>query len=107
MTGASPTDHDYPPSLEMRAWASVMAIYLLDLDSGSVDQLTDLEGTSALPRWSADGERILFHSTESLGTVTLGSEGFQDALEIYMIDRDGSDLVRLTRNDVGDGHPDW
>jgi Tol biopolymer transport system component len=45
------------------------------------------------PAWSPDGQRIAFQRP---------ANG-----EIYVVDADGTDLVRLTRNAVGDGEPAW
>ncbi len=62
-------------------------IYILDLASGLLTQLTDSRATSGYnmaPNPSPDGRYILFHS-------------FQDNdLELYLMNADGSEQVRLT-----------
>jgi Tol biopolymer transport system component len=65
-------------------------LFLLTIATGAVRQL----GPSGLvlfsqPSWSPDGERILFSGTGS------GVD------EVYMIDRDGSGLTRLTHGGSG------
>lgn len=66
-------------------------LWLIDLDDGSKVYLADGDG----PSWSADGKSIAF-------------ECFLDGgLEICTIGADGSDLSRLTDNDVGDFQPRW
>ncbi|MBI3786247.1 MAG: PD40 domain-containing protein [Deltaproteobacteria bacterium] len=51
--------------------------------------------------WSPDGARIVFESTRprQLGADT--------RFEIWVMNSDGSNLVRLTNNDFPDRHPDW
>ncbi|MEJ2540929.1 MAG: hypothetical protein P8188_13320 [Gemmatimonadota bacterium] len=104
---SSTPDHDYPSLESMADWTPRMSIYILDLTTHSVTQLTDLAGTSTRPRWSNDGRRILFHSTESTGTVLNRRLVSGQAFELYSINVDGSDLKRLTRNEIYDAHPVW
>jgi TolB protein len=58
-------------------------------------QLTKGGGQSWLPRWSPDGTRIAFSSTND------GNE------EIYVMNRDGSNMRRLTNHPSSDGAPTW
>jgi WD40 repeat protein len=51
--------------------------------------------------WSPDGSRIAFQSTRPR------QAGSQDRVEIWVMNADGSNLVRLTNNDLPDRHPDW
>jgi Tol biopolymer transport system component len=51
--------------------------------------------------WSPDGTRIAFESTLPRG------RGSEDRFEIWVMNADGSNLVRLTTNDVPDRHPAW
>jgi TolB protein len=102
---SSTPDHDYPSLEGMASWTPRMSIYVLDVATRAITQLTDLAGTSARPRWSPDGHQILFHSTESIGTVPFSQLG--TAYELYVIEADGSDIRRLTRNDMYDAHPAW
>ena len=58
---------------------------------------TDVAGNTRLARfsWTADGSRIAF-------------ESFRDGNpEIYTVDPDGENLVRVTTNIISDEHPDW
>ncbi len=47
------------------------------------------------PRWSSDGQKIVFQSWE------------HDPPEIYSMDVDGGNFQRLTNNAVYDDYPDW
>jgi Tol biopolymer transport system component len=51
--------------------------------------------------WSPDGSRIAFESTRPR------QAGSEDRVEIWVMDAGGSNLVRLTDNDLPDRHPDW
>ena len=51
------------------------------------------------PDWSPDGTKIVFARDECTGDFNKS--------EIYMIDFDGTNLVRLTKNAYGDYHPVW
>jgi Tol biopolymer transport system component len=51
--------------------------------------------------WSPDGSRIAFESTRPL------QAGDDDRYEIWVMNADGSNLVRLTNNSVADHHPAW
>jgi Tol biopolymer transport system component len=58
---------------------------------------TDTAGRSRETRysWTVDGSRIVF-------------ESFRDGNpEIYSVDPDGENLLRLTTNTISDEHPDW
>ena len=50
--------------------------------------------------WSPDGRRIALESTLPRGSG-------HDRVEIWVMDADGTNMVRLTTNDVEDHHPDW
>ena len=59
---------------------------------------------STRPRWSPDGKKIVFHSTMDLQASESQEQG--NEFEIYVMDADGSNVKRLTFNNVFDGHPD-
>jgi TolB protein len=60
-------------------------LYLLEIRSGTVTRLTNGLVVQGQPSWSSDGSRILFSARTS---------GLED---VYVINRDGSGLTRLTR----------
>ncbi len=55
--------------------------------------------------WSPDGTRIAFHSTRD--TVPVGSPVGSSAFELYVMNADGSNQVRLTDNLAQDTFPAW
>ena len=76
-------------------------IYSIELDTGRVRRLTDHPAADARPAFSPDGQHIVFHSTRD-------DSGPSD---LYVMDRDGSNLRRLTKLGAEGGsnasHPDW
>ena len=69
-------------------------IYLSNADGSNVQLLTT-GLNNAHPLWSPDSKRIAFQSNR---------EGNS---EIYVIDADGTNLKRLTNNNVDDEYPTW
>ncbi|HEX9897500.1 MAG TPA: trypsin-like peptidase domain-containing protein [Dehalococcoidales bacterium] len=53
------------------------------------------EGRGYEPNWSPDGTKIVFQSWEN------------DTAEIYVMDVDGGNLIRLTNNSAYDDFPSW
>lgn len=80
-------------------------IFVMDANGSNVQQLTAFGKVSTRPRWSPDGEKIVFHSTMDLQASESQERG--NEFEIYVMDADGSNVKRLTFNNVQDGHPDW
>jgi TolB protein len=74
---------------ESERHAGTSCLYIIDADGNNERRLTWTKGSDTQPSWSPDGERILFSGTGS------GVD------EVYMIDRDGSGLTRLTHGGSG------
>lgn len=76
-------------------------LFLLDATDSNPEtqltRLTDTEGIDRYARWSPDGSQIVFASERD----TPG------ALELYLMNADGSNVRRLTTNDAEDGEPTW
>lgn len=73
----------------------------MELDTGLVRRLTDHPAADARPAFSPDGQHIVFHSNR-------GDNGQHD---LYVMDKNGSNLRRLTKLGAEGGrnatHPDW
>lgn len=80
-------------------------IFVMDANGSNVQQLTAFGKVSTRPRWSPNGKKIVFHSTMDLQASETQEQG--NEFEIYVMDADGSNVKRLTFNNVFDGHPDW
>ncbi|MDE0502868.1 MAG: hypothetical protein OXI86_02220, partial [Candidatus Poribacteria bacterium] len=70
-------------------------IYVMDTDGGNLTQLTNL-GWNYHPTWSPDGKRIAYVTSRRHGGP-----------EIYAMDRDGTNEVRLTGDLLVKYRPSW
>ena len=68
-------------------------------------RLTRTRAIETNPVWSPDGKQIAF--TSDRHAVNGSGEQNNSALELYVMDADGTDIRRLTHNHVADTHPDW
>jgi Tol biopolymer transport system component len=77
-------------------------IYVVDVDSGEVNQLTDGPADEYEPDWSPDGMKITFTS-EAPG----GNPVEQPNTDIGMVDADGTNPTVLTEHPHRDHSPQW
>lgn len=98
---------DYDPTYELVA---------RDLATGTYERLTDAPGYDAEGAYSPDGQRIVFASNRAAHAPDAGLNAEDAALldrdpsyfmDIYVMDADGSDVVRLTDAPGYDGGPFW
>jgi hypothetical protein len=75
-----------------------LGIRLVDPDGG--DEVTVYSGSGYSPAWSPDGTRLVF-------MAQVAPYSGDAVYEIMVIDSDGSDLQRLTDNDIADYFPSW
>ena len=73
-------------------------IYVMDVDGGNQQKLTENRKNDESPSWSPDGTRIVFSSDRKGDWVNY---------EIYVMDDDGGNLQRLTENRKNDWSPSW
>ncbi|HYX07429.1 MAG TPA: hypothetical protein VE912_11910 [Bacteroidales bacterium] len=78
-------------------------IFVMREDGSGLKQLTNDEFSSSDPAWSQDGQRIAF--TSSWDFIDADSARFRQ--ELYLMDTDGSDLQRLTTEEVFIGTISW
>jgi Tol biopolymer transport system component len=70
-------------------------IYLLDVETGDLRQLTNNDADDMRPAWSPDGKQIVFASDRD------------GDFEIYVINVDGTNIRQLTDNHAEDHQPRW
>jgi serine/threonine protein kinase len=76
-------------------------IWLLDIASGELIQVTDIRGGACQPTWSPDGQKMVFIAPCSRNQQTYPGSS------LFIIDADGSDMNPLPSSPIGDFDPDW
>ena len=80
-------------------------IYVMDADGKNLVQLTRHRAYDATPSWSPDGRKIAFTSDrDHLFVVGPGQIG---ELEIYVMNADGENVVRITETGGWNHEPSW
>lgn len=87
-------------------------IYIINADGTNRNRLTDEKNGYTSPKWSPDGKKILFERavvTKKYYRDLSREEMLQmkSSTEIFVMDRDSSNLKNLTNNDVEDSTPLW
>lgn len=77
-------------------------IWVVNVDGSNLTRLTNSDGLDLHPSWSPDGRRIVFASARN-GNM-FSSAG---TLQLYAMDADGGNVVRLTSNARSDYAPEW
>ena len=77
-------------------------IYVMNADGTNQINLSDNQGNDFSPAWSRDGKYIVFCSSRD---STDGPQNINN--EIYRMQSDGSNQVRLTDNPASDEFPTW
>ena len=78
-------------------------IYVMNADGKNPVQLTLNRGFDVDPRWSPDGRKIAFERDRD----PFVEDGKIRILDIYVMDTDGNNLVRITRHPGVDKDPSW
>ncbi len=71
-------------------------IYLMNTDGSDVQQLTEFEFGAETPVWSPDGKKIAYAAYTA-----------EDNNDVFIMNPDGTDNIRLTNGPGYDGHAHW
>jgi len=86
-------------------------VYVMNSDGSDPVRITDDPATDGFPEWSADGSRLLFHSTRAGETVAFttadGTVVTELNWDVLVMNADGTGQVNLTNNPAMDGHAVW
>ena len=102
-SGARP---EWSPDGRKIAFARGNEIVVMNADGNGKRTLAEGEGSGG-PVWSPDGRRIAFTKTVPDAPDQRVSRSSVRFHEIYVMNADGSEQRRLTRNEVSDDRPQW
>lgn len=77
-------------------------IYVVNTDGTGLTRLTSSDGLDLHPSWSPDSRRIVFASARNGNMFSAAG-----TLQLYAMDADGGNVVRLTSNARNDYAPEW
>lgn len=87
-------------------------IYIIRADGTKRTRLTDERYGYTSPKWSPDGKKLLFERAvvtkkyyRELSREEMGQ--MKNSTEIFVMDKDGTNLKNLTNNEVEDSTPQW
>ncbi len=78
-------------------------IWVMNVDGSNKRRLTDNKATNWAPSWHPDGKRIVFSSNMDNWRNDIKKYGHN--FELYLVNKDGTGLKRLTYNNVFDSFP--
>ncbi len=83
-------------------------IYTMATDGSHIKQLTHLKAQNVAPKWSPDGSKIVFHSSVPIERRKDSKDWRQfKPAELYVMDADGSNLIRISNDAKDDCFPAW
>jgi TolB protein len=116
-------DIDYAPAFSPQGdWVAFMSrperasvvhdIYLIRPDGTNRTRLTDQSTNDTAPGWSPDGEKILFVRSAVIkkyyrDMTKEEREQMRNSEELFTMNRDGSNLRKLTNNSFSDRAAHW
>ncbi len=83
------------------------SVWTMDADGDNVTEIVHDNNWAAInPTWSPDGSKIVF-ATVFKSMVSKDQNGKERGDDIWMVNADGTNLIRLTTHDKPDWNPTW
>lgn len=90
----------FDPNYVFDSYSLEMEIYIVDLESSEINQVTDTEWPSAGPVWSPDSSQIAFLSF-------VGEPSGARFPDLFVVDVESETVRRLTEGSASDMNPTW
>lgn len=79
-------------------WGAPYELAILDLATGNVRRVTNNNRTNSFPSWSPDGSQLAFNAIDPFSV---------NAVNIFIINTDGTNIRQLTNTPDNNAFPDW
>jgi len=79
-------------------------LFIMNVDGTDLVELTEGRSIDVQPSWSPDGQWVVFTSNRAQADMRHSNKGNWD---VWMVGRDGRNLIRLTSDKARDGAPDF
>jgi len=79
-------------------------LFIMNIDGSDLVELTEGRSIDVQPSWSADGQWVVFTSNRAQTDMRHSNKGNWD---VWMVGRDGRNLIRLTSDKARDGAPSF
>lgn len=82
-------------------------LHVAEIDGDDHRQLTENDTGDGSPAWSPDGEKIVFVSNRAESARCFSHDCVGFTTEIYVMDTDGGNVIRLTETPHEEADPSW
>lgn len=95
------------PDLSVPWVYQFLEIFTMDLEGKNVVQITALKAVCTYPSYSPDGSKIAFRQLLKAPGLNWSLDSIPFNSEVFIMNRDGSNLENVSRHEAYDGWPVW